>query len=147
MPRSAFQSLGVTEGNVVEIVGKRTTVAIAMSAYDEDQWKRITVGRCIKPRNGSKSKGGGMVEADGEYHVACRTARCKLPNVDPDTGVKDSNEPSGTLNKTRQVDKGAYPHAVLGMQMIPLFQQGILRVGDEIKVLERGEHVYEKMFA
>ena len=37
MPRSAFQSLGITEGDVVEVEGKRPTVAIAMSAYDEDQ--------------------------------------------------------------------------------------------------------------
>ena len=37
LPRSAFQALGVTEGDVVEIEGKRATVAIAMAAYDEDQ--------------------------------------------------------------------------------------------------------------
>ncbi len=37
MPRSAFQALGITEGDVVEITGKRTTAAIAAPAYDEDQ--------------------------------------------------------------------------------------------------------------
>ena len=37
LPRSAFQALGITEGDVVEISGKRSTPAIAMSAYDEDQ--------------------------------------------------------------------------------------------------------------
>ncbi len=37
LPRSAFQALGITEGDVVEITGKRSTPAIAMSAYDEDQ--------------------------------------------------------------------------------------------------------------
>lgn len=36
MPRSAFQRLGITEGDVVEIEGKRATVAIAMAAYPED---------------------------------------------------------------------------------------------------------------
>lgn len=36
MPRSAFQKLGITEGDVVEITGKRTTAAIAMPAYAED---------------------------------------------------------------------------------------------------------------
>lgn len=36
MPRSAFQKLGITEGDVVEIKGKRTTAAIAMAAYQED---------------------------------------------------------------------------------------------------------------
>jgi len=37
LPRSAFQALGVTEGDVLEITGKRVTTAIAMAAYDEDQ--------------------------------------------------------------------------------------------------------------
>lgn len=37
LPRSAFQALGITEGDVVEIEGKRATAAIAMPAYDEDQ--------------------------------------------------------------------------------------------------------------
>lgn len=37
MPRSAFQALGITEGDVVQIEGKRPTVAVAMAAYEEDQ--------------------------------------------------------------------------------------------------------------
>ena len=37
MPRSAFQALGITEGDTVQITGKRDTVAIAMPAYEEDQ--------------------------------------------------------------------------------------------------------------
>ena len=37
LPRSAFQALGVTEGDVLEITGKRVTTAIAMAAYEEDQ--------------------------------------------------------------------------------------------------------------
>ena len=37
MPRSAFQSLGITEGDLVEITGKRSTAAIAMAAYKEDE--------------------------------------------------------------------------------------------------------------
>jgi uncharacterized protein YcbX len=116
-------------------------------AFDEDSWKRITVGRCLKLPANPTRKFKQAQETNGEYHIACRTARCKLPNVHPETGVKDNNEPYTTLARTRQVDEGAKPHPCLGMQMIPLFQQGILRVGDEVEVLERGEHVYEKMFA
>lgn len=37
LPRSAFQALGITEGDVIEIAGKRSTPAIAVPAYDEDQ--------------------------------------------------------------------------------------------------------------
>ena len=36
IPRAIFQRLGITEGDVVEIEGKRATVAIAMAAYPED---------------------------------------------------------------------------------------------------------------
>ncbi|KAK0308960.1 hypothetical protein LTR01_004840 [Friedmanniomyces endolithicus] len=111
-----------------------------IEAFGEDTWKKITVGRRI-----GRDKDG-LYECDAEYHVACRTARCKLPNVDPDTGVKDRNEPYTTLGKTTKVDKGAYPHPCLGMQTIPLFERGMVRVGDAIQVLESGEHYYEKMF-
>jgi transitional endoplasmic reticulum ATPase len=37
MPRSAFQALGITEGDVVEISGKRSTPAIAVAAHAEDE--------------------------------------------------------------------------------------------------------------
>ncbi len=37
MPRTAFQRLGITEGDPVEIEGKRLTAAIAMAAYPEDE--------------------------------------------------------------------------------------------------------------
>jgi len=36
LPRAALQRLGITEGDVVEINGKRVTAAIAMAAYAED---------------------------------------------------------------------------------------------------------------
>ena len=37
LPRSAFKELGIAEGDILEISGKRATVAIAMPAYEEDQ--------------------------------------------------------------------------------------------------------------
>ncbi|KAK5117911.1 hypothetical protein LTR85_008685 [Meristemomyces frigidus] len=110
------------------------------SAFEEDTWTKITLGSRI-----GRDKEG-LFETDAEYHVACRTARCKLPNVDPDTGVRDRNEPYTTLGKTRKVDEGAYPNPCLGMQMIPRFQVGAIKVGDRVEVLETGEHCYEKMF-
>ena len=114
-----------------------------VTAYEEDGWKKILIGRCIKVSSNDRK----IVETEGEYHVACRTARCTLPNVDQGTAARDPNEPYTTLARTRKVDKGAYPHPCLGMQMIPLFPQGLLRVGDEIQVVETGEHSYEKMFS
>ena len=37
MPKSAFQALGITEGDHVEIEGKRVTAALAVLGYDEDE--------------------------------------------------------------------------------------------------------------
>lgn len=37
LPRSALSALGVTEGDVIEIVGKRATTARVMAAYAEDE--------------------------------------------------------------------------------------------------------------
>lgn len=102
--------------------------------YIEDTWKIITTGR----RLGRDSQG--RFETDAEYYIACRCARCKLPNVDPATGVKDRNEPSTVLSKTRKVDESALPHPCLGVQVIPRFQVGVIRVGDEIDVVQTGSH-------
>ena len=57
MPRSAFQALGITEGDVVEITGKRTTAAVAMAAYDEDQ--TIDVVRLDGLQRGNAEAGSG----------------------------------------------------------------------------------------
>jgi uncharacterized protein YcbX len=69
-------------------------------AYEEDQWKKIRIGKF-------------------EYYCVCRTARCKLPNVDPDTGKKHAKEPDKTMRSFRQIDEGAPMLACLGMQMVP----------------------------
>lgn len=106
------------------------------TSFDEDTWKRIHLGL---------AQGSDAVER-GTYHIACRTARCTLPNVDPITGERDKKEPFETLKRTRVVDEGAKPHSSLGMSVLPLFDRGIVRVGERVEVLERGVHVYEKMF-
>lgn len=108
-------------------------------AFAEDSWKRVLMGLGQGPEVDSE------IEL-GEYHIACRTARCTLPNVDPSTGMRDKSEPFATLKRTRVVDEGAKPHSSLGMSVLPLFSKGIIRVGDGIEVEEVGEHVYEKMF-
>ncbi|KAF2836137.1 hypothetical protein M501DRAFT_987689 [Patellaria atrata CBS 101060] len=79
------------------------------------------------------------------YHVSCRTARCKLPNVSSATGFADLNQPYVTMSKYRKVDKGSPKHPVFGLQMVPMESGvGLLKVGDEVEVVERveGEHVY-----
>jgi uncharacterized protein YcbX len=93
-------------------------------AFNEDDWKKARIG-------------------DGLYHISCHTTRCKLPNVDPETGIADRNEPGTTMRKYRVIDEGSQS-ACLGMQVTPLTQEEI-KVGDEVEVLERGEHFFLKV--
>lgn len=94
-------------------------------AYDEDDWKMIKIGNKL-------------------YHVCSRTSRCRLPNVDPITGVKDAVEPDKTMRSFRTIDLGAPNKACLGMQMVPASEEGEICVGDCIEVLQRGEHFFLK---
>lgn len=93
--------------------------------YAEDEWKRIRIG-------------------DYEYYVSCRTVRCLLPNVDPQTGIAHQVEPNRTLRSFRCVDEGAVGKACLGMQMVPATEEAKISVGDIIEVLGSGKHLYIK---
>lgn len=95
-----------------------------LRAYEEDHWKRIRIGQ-------------------SEYYVTNRTSRCKLPNVDQETGKKHAEEPDKTMRAFRKIDSGCKNHACLGMMMVPVSpDQNEIRVGDEIHVLETGQHLY-----
>ena len=77
-------------------------------------------------------------------------SRCKMPNVDPATGVRHRVEPDRSLRKYRDVDQGAPKYGCLGMQLCPIFHdaneptthESVLEVGAELSVLQRGSHVY-----
>lgn len=108
------------------------TIVTGIPPFAEDDWKIIRSGNL-------------------DYHVSCRTTRCDLPNVDPNTGIKDRAEPYKTLKQTRgNIDKGAGAHPVLGMQMVPLLKNAKgseeIKVGAEMKVVKTGEHFYIKLF-
>lgn len=95
-------------------------------AYLEDSWRRIKIGYY-------------------EYDVSCRTARCRMPNVDQVTGERHTSEPDKTLRSFRVIDEGTGPNiGCLGVQMVPISKESALRVGDEVTVLEVGEHTYIK---
>ena len=64
MPKSAFAALGITEGDVVEITGKRITAAIAVPAYQEDQ--ELDVVRLDGLQRGNAGIG------SGEHVTMCR---------------------------------------------------------------------------
>ncbi|KAG6182481.1 hypothetical protein E4U36_003284 [Claviceps purpurea] len=76
--------------------------------------------------------------------------RCKLPNVDPATGVRHSIEPDRSLRKYRQIDDGAPRMGCLGMQLCPVFPntgtpaqlESYVEAGMDVEVLKRGPHRY-----
>ncbi|KAK8051993.1 MOSC domain-containing protein [Apiospora rasikravindrae] len=110
-------------------------------AYEEETWKKI----CLK-------SGSSGLYNPVRLHIACRTTRCKLPNVDPADGTRHASEPDRTLRKVRNVDEGAPLKGCLGMQSIPLFDKGLtgddlavwIGVGMTLEVEETGKHVVPK---
>ncbi|PGG95944.1 hypothetical protein AJ79_09799 [Helicocarpus griseus UAMH5409] len=131
-------------------------------AFEEDAWKRIRLvpgsaagskmmmrSKQLEAEQGHKQNGtvkGNDEDGDEgiEVYTACRTVRCRLPNVDPDTGIRHGVEPDKTLKSFRCIDPGDLKNACLGMQCVPAIQEFTLRVGDELEVLETGEHFYIK---
>jgi uncharacterized protein YcbX len=80
------------------------------AAFEEDQWKRIRV--CSSDGE----------DESVEIYASCRTIRCRLPNVDPDTGFRHPAEPDRTLKRYRRVDPGDLTNAALGLQLVPAVQ-------------------------
>ncbi len=72
MPRSVFQKLGITDGDVVEIQGKRTTAAIAMSAYPEDDTLDVVRLDGLQRGNAETASGEHVVIIAAESRPATR---------------------------------------------------------------------------
>ncbi|PLN85753.1 hypothetical protein BDW42DRAFT_131649 [Aspergillus taichungensis] len=126
-------------------------------AYAEETWKRYR----ILPKETSM---GPRADVAPTLSVVCRTSRCTIPNVDPDTGTfetdrplpgkkKGKPQPSTTLVEHRTVETGNKKAlGYMGMHCVPedrdlveAARQGAglyVEVGDTIEVLERGEHLY-----
>lgn len=83
-------------------------------AFVEDHWKLIR----LVPSNNKDEKAGSGVNV----HVSCRTIRCRLPNVDPDTGERHLVEPDKTVKSTRCIDPGDKKNGCLGMMLVPASQ-------------------------
>ncbi|RHZ75947.1 hypothetical protein Glove_208g117 [Diversispora epigaea] len=97
-------------------------------SFEEDTWKEIIIG----------------TDKENIFYVSCRSTRCIVPNVNPDTGIRNKLEPSKTLSSYRRVDLGAKYHACFGMNVIHSKSGIVLSVGDPVTVLTIGEHIREK---
>ncbi|KAK4176696.1 hypothetical protein QBC36DRAFT_328673 [Triangularia setosa] len=106
--------------------------------YDEETWKKVRFEK--SPTSEAEGK-------SSSFHVSCRTVRCKMPNVDQDSGYRHPAEPDRSLRKLRDVDEGARLKGCLGMQLTPLFDdekklESWVEVGMGVEVLEKGSHRY-----
>lgn len=79
--------------------------------------------------------------------TAARTVRCRLPNVNQDTGEKHMQEPDKTMRSYRNIDAGSPKNACLGMQLVPADERSVLRVGEKLGIVETGEHLYIPLFS
>ncbi|OIW32398.1 putative molybdenum ion binding protein [Coniochaeta ligniaria NRRL 30616] len=140
------------EGKIGEVEGlegldvrrfRANIIVDGAEPYDEDEWK------AVRFRSSAKSA---ESEQGAQFHVSCRTVRCKMPNVDQDNGFRHPVEPDKSLRKHREVDEGAPHMGCFGMQMTPLFEntddpeamESWVEVGMDVEVLERGGHRYIK---
>lgn len=110
--------------------------------WSEDDWKTVRL-------NGDNSwitslKGGNREAVD--LDVVARCARCQVPNVDPDTAVKDKHEPWDLLVSYRRVDEGIKYKPCFGMLCCPR-GEGRVELGMRFEVTEETKmHYYIKGF-
>ncbi|RPA90083.1 hypothetical protein L873DRAFT_1831790 [Choiromyces venosus 120613-1] len=117
----------------LDIVRFRANIILSgPSPFTEDDWKKIRLGAHVYYSG---------ITITNEQ-IACRTVRCRMPNVDPDTGEMHMQEPDQTMRSYRAIDPGYKHGACLGMQLVPAVSMGILRAGDGVDVLETGPHHY-----
>ena len=90
-------------------------VVSGSEAFAEDSWKKIRIGETV-------------------FHLVKPCARCVLTTVDQATGVKDGKEPLKTLASFRTFDG----KVLFGQNLIAENPGGVVRVGDEVEVLETG---------
>ncbi|OAA41981.1 MOSC, beta barrel [Beauveria brongniartii RCEF 3172] len=128
------------------------------AAYDEESWKRCRIMPKAPRVHRQDSK------LATTLSVVCRTSRCTMPNVDPAKGIfswqrpaegknKGLPQPTTTLVEYRTPENGNKAAlGYLGMHAVPEDRDLnaareqranlVVCVGDEIEVLERGDHLY-----
>ncbi|WP_257285485.1 MOSC domain-containing protein [Endozoicomonas sp. SESOKO1] len=118
-----FPFLLTNEASLADL-NQRLTEAVPMSRfrpnivisgqqpYEEDDWSVIRVG-------------------DITFRVAKPCSRCVMTTVNPETGQKEGREPLFTLAQYRRTEMGV----IFGQNLIP-DQEGIIRIGDKVTILE-----------
>lgn len=111
-----------------------------LTPWEEDAW---TAAELFESSETDKAEKG--VEAEGKgragIYMLAKCARCMVPNIDPETGVRDMHLPYRVLQEFRQVDKVAAQKGkpCFGMLSVPRERQGLVKVGDVFRVTKTTE--------
>ncbi|SJX61062.1 uncharacterized protein SRS1_12285 [Sporisorium reilianum f. sp. reilianum] len=128
-----LSSLPITRFRPNIIVDNAPGAHTRLAAWEEDGWTAAEFFSFteVAPM-GAQAEGKGRA---GIYMLA-KCARCMVPNIDPDTGVRDSFLPYRVLQEYRQVDKLAAQKGkpCFGMLSVPREREGVVRVGDVFRV-------------
>lgn len=87
-------------------------VVTGCEPYEEDRWRSIRIGEV-------------------EFRLVKPCSRCVIPTIDPETGERDGVQPLAALSRYRKQGNKVF----FGQNLIH-DQQGMLRVGEEVEVIE-----------
>jgi uncharacterized protein len=87
----------------------------ALRAFDEDAWAELRVGTGTK------------------FALPNMCSRCKIPRLDPWTGVAHLTEPSATLRRYHAVGK----QEMFGQNAVALNPGSSIRVGDPVSIVAK----------
>ena len=162
LPRTAFQKLGITEGDVVEIKGKRSTVAIAMAAYDEDQALDVVRLDGLQRANAETGSGEHVTIASTESRPATRVVFApasremrlqgpaqalkrnffRKPLVAGDLVATTGQQPVQNMPQElrRMVNSPAYALTQIRLTVVSTSPKGIVHIDENTEVELRAEY-------
>jgi transitional endoplasmic reticulum ATPase len=161
MPRSAFQALGITDGDFVEIEGKRLTAAVAIPGYPEDETLAVVRLDGLQRANAGTSSGEHVTIRRAESKPATRVvfapAQREMRLHGPTEALKRVffNKPlvAGDLVAThgqqpvqdvppavrRMFNAPAYALTQIRLQVISTVPKGVVHIDEETEVELRAE--------
>ncbi|KAI8971441.1 MOSC N-terminal beta barrel domain-containing protein [Mycotypha africana] len=122
-----LKETGISKGHTIPMNRFRNNITISGTvAWEEDQWLVAKVGEVT-------------------VYIVRPIARCTVPGIDQDTGVKDTWDGKGPTDylKLRRQFVDEPNQGQFCCDVIPL-TSGKIRVGDKVKVLERIPEEYKQ---
>ena len=161
MPRTAFQALGITEGDMVEIEGKRVTAAVALPAYSEDESLEVVRLDGLQRANAETSSGEHVKIRRAESRAATRVVFApaqremrlqgpsealkrvffRRPLVAGDLVATHGQQPVQNMpaDLRRMFSQPAYALTEIRLQVVSTAPKGIVHIDEDTEVELRAE--------